>query len=1031
MAFIRFDKDAIDVNCIIKLGFTRRAYLDISKYYEFPEEYVEALSKSTRLIIVPFEDDDIFTITTPFGNFLCGLNQKTSDGFSIISYREIDLYSQNKALKNGVIFSVNNGIDAEVSLQEEAEFYRYLSGVKYDFNAVDIGDTSPSAQLIMNTLAEYKDRDKNTKTYSQDNAENSGQVDYGELYLKEVLKKSEQYSILASELEEKKTHEMGQMSYREFCACDYDRIDRIAYSFIVDDIDKKVFKEGVQVELQGKHGERINGEIVEVDTADSDNKRIVILFNNQISIDMFQQFGWISLSFSTVNKDVQLSANKKIITGASKATYLKDVLGANCPKGFESKDLSAVMEKLNKQEYPPNDSQLKAIERGINSKDVFLVMGPPGTGKTTVILEWVKYFVGVEHKRVLVSSQNNKAVDNVLARLAEEKDIDVIRIGSEAKLQQEVIPYMFENKLVALNQKIDSSTQKYLSLLEKAISEWSEYRNSFFALNKQLSEVEYIVERTKENIVDRLVPLMKKMKNAQSEYRNAAIKSIEVNREYKACIAEINSFQEKNIILRAIYDKQNKENIKRKERLETERKEYKKKANECAQQYNALAEKSAEQKEFIREAFVKEIKRAKRNTVKESDKYIESIPSCPGIAGLFESIRISRLAIQSPISLKKILLEIDVEIKRARDLLEVENDWREAVVGKQNYALNEIILETVDLVGATCIGVSSQKRFSNIPFDVTIIDEAGQIQIHNALVPMSVSNKLIMLGDYKQIPPTADQELLELCELNGVETDLLKKSLFEQMFVDLPDSNKMMLDTQYRMPGEIADTISEWFYNGEYKSPDFKRGLKGLLPNVSEKPFVIIDTSECTDRFETRTPERGTYNVLEAKICNEILAYILSNSINVSMGEIGVISAYGDQVAKIKSFISKTVTAEKANSMVATLDSFQGQERNLILYSFTKSSKKKATLTRIGFLNELRRLNVAMSRCKKTLIMIGDMKFLSECLYQETDEEGNKIYEHSEKEFSDFISKMIRDVEDGRGELMSYKTFTERISLNG
>ena len=127
MAFIRFDKDAIDVNCIIKLGFTRRAYLDISKYYEFPEEYVEALSKSTRLIIVPFEDDDIFTITTPFGNFLCGLNQKTSDGFSIISYREIDLYSQNKALKNGVIFSVNNGIDAEVSLQEEAEFYRYLS----------------------------------------------------------------------------------------------------------------------------------------------------------------------------------------------------------------------------------------------------------------------------------------------------------------------------------------------------------------------------------------------------------------------------------------------------------------------------------------------------------------------------------------------------------------------------------------------------------------------------------------------------------------------------------------------------------------------------------------------------------------------------------------------------------------------------------------------------------------------------------------------------------------------------------------
>jgi superfamily I DNA and/or RNA helicase len=65
---------------------------------------------------------------------------------------------------------------------------------------------------------------------------------------------------------------------------------------------------------------------------------------------------------------------------------------------------------------------------------------------------------------------------------------------------------------------------------------------------------------------------------------------------------------------------------------------------------------------------------------------------------------------------------------------------------------------------------------ANLDFDVTIIDEAGQIQVHNALVPMSVSNKLIMLGDHKQIPPTADQELMDLCVENGVKTELLEKS---------------------------------------------------------------------------------------------------------------------------------------------------------------------------------------------------------------------------------------------------------------
>ena len=421
------------------------------------------------------------------------------------------------------------------------------------------------------------------------------------------------------------------------------------------------------------------------------------------------------------------------------------------------------------------------------------------------------------------------------------------------------------------------------------------------------------------------------------------------------------------------------------------------------------------------------MKRAKKKSVKEIDKFNEDCPGASPVAGLFSEIHFSREDVESIVKLKLFLEKIDKEINRAQTILSIEKKWREDIVGKQNYALNEIVLETVDLVGATCIGVSSQKRFANLQFDVTIIDEAGQIQIHNALVPMSVSNKLIMLGDYKQIPPSADQELLDLCEINGVDSELLKKSLFEKLFVELPDTNKMMLDTQYRMPGEIADIISEWFYNGEYKSPEFKRNLKSLLPGISEKPLVIIDTSKVSDRFETRTPERGTYNVLEADICKNILEYITRNNVEIAMNEIGIISAYGDQVARIKKSITKVVTAENANAMVATLDSFQGQERNLILYSFTKSSKKKPTMSRIGFLNELRRLNVAMSRCKKTLIMIGDMRFLSGCLYQNTDDEGNEIYEHSEKEFSDFISKMVKDVNDGRGEILSYDTFKERI----
>ena len=69
--------------------------------------------------------------------------------------------------------------------------------------------------------------------------------------------------------------------------------------------------------------------------------------------------------------------------------------------------------------------------------------------------------------------------------------------------------------------------------------------------------------------------------------------------------------------------------------------------------------------------------------------------------------------------------------------------------------------------GATCIGINSNKDFANVKFDVAIIDEAGQIQIHNALIPMSRARKNLLLGDYKQIPPCANDDVVAACEADG------------------------------------------------------------------------------------------------------------------------------------------------------------------------------------------------------------------------------------------------------------------------
>lgn len=1027
MQLIKFDKDAINIDYIVKIGFTRSAFQNLQKLEKDPEHIIKALSRLSRFIITTKEDNaERFFLHTTFGIFSCGVNQKTRDGFSVIAYRENDLYTQNRALKKGVIFSLNKGIDIEVLLPNDGIQYKYVSGQKYDFNEFDCGDTTPSFERIVNILS-LKEKGK-IETENEDTF-GEKETDYEDIYLKALLKQAEQYSLLVSELDEKKTHEMGQMSYREFYATDYDRTDRIAYRFVVDEIDKNVFKQGVQIEIRGKHSERINGEIVDTSLDEANQEIVTILFNNHVSIDCFEKFGWITLSFSTVNKDVQLSANVKIANGTAKAKYFKAVLGGNKPKGFDEKDLTEVRRRLSEQKYPPNESQMTAIEKGINSKDVFLVMGPPGTGKTTVILEWVKYFVLEEHKRVLISSQNNKAVDNVLARLAEEKDIDVIRIGSEAKLQQEVIPYMFENKLVTLRKSIDEAAKRKIECLETTIGAWEDFNDDLLAFGKHWEKIDGIVLQLRKSIKEQLIPIKLRLISYYGEYQSYMRQLRIGEKKWSDSEKVIANYNRTNFLFKKLLERKYGQAQNEKAYAEFAIRDLRSRIERIKKAYNEYSRNFDAKNMVIREKFKIEAMQEMTRNDEESARLLSETLPIPHIANLFEKILFSKQDLDYPVRLRVLISKIELEIIRAKEILKIEKKWQEEVSERQNYALNEIVLESVDLVGATCIGVNSQKRFADLQFDITIIDEAGQIQIHNALVPMSVSNKLIMLGDYLQIPPSADQEIIELCEMNGVDPELLKKSLFEKMFDELPETNKMMLDMQYRMPAEIADIISDWFYKGKYKSPDFKRNLQGVVPALSEKPLVIIDTSKVAERYETRTPERGTYNILEATICKDILKHIITEGIQISISEIGIISAYGDQVSRIKKEIADVVPAAAVNSMVATLDSFQGQERELIIYSFTKSSNKKPLQSRIGFLNELRRLNVAMSRCKKTLIMIGDMKFLSTCQHQNLDENGEAIYVHSEKEFSAFIKKLLLDVQNGQGELLDYKCFKERLEV--
>lgn len=974
---------------------------------------------SQKALLMSVRDNNgsyIIKVYFPQGVINCKINND-KNGLMVTAFSKSSLNDTNIALSKGMVFYFDN-VSVKLTLDRDTQEL-YSGGIArnyYDDNSRDF-----SSQEALRGIIGFFRKNNITENEPENKIE---EKENGEELLR-MLDTAEHYSVLSYELETKKIIESGKTSYISIEPVEYDRKDRTAYKFGVFEMDEQLFKNKVQVVVEDKEGNIHSAEIISVIKEDDDSPAtaIVLLFEKQISIKNFESSGFISLSSSTVNRDVQCEAIRKIRNKQSTSKYMDNVIGENSPAGFENKDLSEVENRLRSKKYPPNESQMEAIRKGINSKDAFLVMGPPGTGKTTVILEWIKYFVLVEKKRVLVSSQNNKAVDNVLARIAEEKDIDMIRIGSENKLQSEIVPYMFENKLVSLRNNIETHTDKSISELEKIIRKWTKYRESFDAIYDTYKL--YLEEYRKfKNVVEnKFHPVYRDMKRLSDDIEIIRRKLQKSKDDIERLYSNITNYENSGILSKAI---RFLPNLNDKRIIKNKIKQH----NYYNDEYRKNISKYQEHKKELIDIYNCLFYENYNSVYELYQKVNDSTGDVINMPFEIEENRwnlfsdLFDIQINSIDDFAKVRKGLDENFEKANSLKLTLEEWHSDMVNSQNYALNSLILENVNLVGATCIGINSQKRFASLKFDVTIIDEAGQIQIHNALVPMSVSNKLIMLGDHKQIPPQADSELMELCENNDIETELLEKSLFEKMYENLPESNKTMLDTQYRMPGEIADVISDWFYDGKYFSHESKRNLKSPVPSLSSKPFLIIDTSAEANRFETKIEGAGCYNELEGSITKKVVEHIIDKA-DYDTKEIGVISAYSSQVSRIKKKLKGKI-GEDVKEMVATLDSFQGQERDIIIYSFTKSSKVSRKYKRIGFLKELRRLNVAMSRCKKMLVLVGDMEFLRNCMNQ-TGPDGEEKYEKSEKQFSDFIGKICDAVDNGSGEMISYEKLKERL----
>lgn len=310
--------------------------------------------------------------------------------------------------------------------------------------------------------------------------------------------------------------------------------------------------------------------------------------------------------------------------------------------------------------------------------------------------------------------------------------------------------------------------------------------------------------------------------------------------------------------------------------------------------------------------------------------------------------------------------------EKLRKILEIQQQWIEQLPQCKEVEL--YIIKSTTIIAGTCTGFISNPVIREVDFDYVIIDEAAKATFPELAVSFNKANKIIMVGDHKQLPPVLDTDIINK-NRQVLDSRSLSEGIFEKLYEAFPNENKHRLTVQYRMHPAIGTLISHVFYDDDIQNGIEKEKRSIDIASYSNIAIEWISTSLYSkkERFETElgTHPKKTYrNDLEVRIIRERLAYLDSQLKKKT--KIAVITAYSAQ----KYVLSNMVRQQSYTNLdveVDTVDAFQGSQKEIIIYSTVRSSDN----SKIGFLRSEARLNVAFSRAQSLLIIVGDDKFLN------------------------------------------------------
>ncbi len=283
--------------------------------------------------------------------------------------------------------------------------------------------------------------------------------------------------------------------------------------------------------------------------------------------------------------------------------------------------------------------------------------------------------------------------------------------------------------------------------------------------------------------------------------------------------------------------------------------------------------------------------------------------------------------------------------KEAREL----SDW----ANRMEERLIDQILHGAQVVTATLVG-AAHPLLKKLKFRTAIIDEAAQALEPATWIPISMASRIVLTGDPFQLPPTVKS--ME-AKRKGLEVTLIEKALKR-----LPQ--QYLLNTQYRMHNTIMGFSNQQFYAGALQAaPEVANATLG-----DTAPLTFIDTAGCGFEEQLNQNFQSRYNPDEFNILREHLLQLTHYFPEGQPPAIAIISPYREQVRYIRQALSEDEGLQDFPISVDTIDGFQGQERDVVYLSLVRSNGKNE----IGFLKDYRRMNVAMTRARRKLVIIGD-----------------------------------------------------------